>query len=167
MGHVPGKLHGTISHPNTPTVPDSPEADLDYGSTPEPQANSTIVSTLDTNAALPSITTSVVKRTDYDIHMADLGQLPALEMGPAIPLGADRELESEHYVQEHCALVQYIEPPQAMGPASITLTAHALMDEIHPHDAPECSVPSLDDLREGKLDTMEDWLETLGNLWET
>ena len=73
----------------------------------------------------------------------------ALDTGPFIPLeNSEKEIPDVVFP-----------PLPPMVPVS--------MEDIRPEDAIDRSVPSLDDLREGKIDTMEDRSETLGHFWET
>ena len=82
--------------PCTPTVPDSPEANFDCGSTPESQATSTVVPTLDANAIPHSFTISVVTHNNHDIKMVDLGQLPTLDINYFIHFPAKNVLKILH-----------------------------------------------------------------------
>ena len=67
-----------------------------------------------------------------------------MDSGPFIPLD---NTETDNYEKA---------PPDVVLPPELST-----MEDMRPEDALDRSVPSLDDLREGKLDTMEDRPETL------
>ena len=132
--------------PGTPTVLDSQTQQQDFGPTPE--ASPTMVQSSDNSVVLgPSETISIVAATlDADARTT---RDPTDDTGPCIPL-ENSEIEPQNVVF----------PPL---PPQLPIRT----EDIRPEDALDRSVPSLDDLREGKLDTMEDRSETLGNCWET
>ena len=145
-GYIADRLHWDSMEagpacPCSPIVMDS-EPRQDLGDTPEPD--------LDCNQSADAM---VLEPTDI-ISIDTVRQQPGntgnamADTGPCIPL-EDTGLENTGY---------------AFPPSPPQLTVKS--EDIRPEDAMDCSVPSLDDLREGKLDTMEDRSETLGNFWE-
>lgn len=143
-GYIADRLHwdsmdADPACPCSPTVLDSEPRQQDFGETPEPDP--TRDQSPDAMVLEPADTISIVAERQQPGDAK--GNTQDGDTGPCIPL-ENTDVETTGF---------------AFPPSPPQLPVKS--DDIRPEDALDCSVSSLDDLREGKLDTMEDRSETL------